>query len=116
MVDQRSVPAAATQPATASSRRALAAPVERGARRLYYLDRDRAPSNKKFFLDGALFWPITPTLRQHPAMFHVEPMEDGVVWALPLPTDQEVPRTCAGWTPWIALDHRAQCTLLDGKM
>ena len=90
--------------------------VERGALRLYYLDRDGAESNKNFFLDGALCWPITPTLRQQPVMFHVEPMEDSVVWALPLPTHPSDPLPSAGWAPWAALEHRVLCALLDGKM
>ncbi len=90
--------------------------VERGALRLYYLDRDGAESNKNFFLDGALCWPITPTLRQQPVMFHVEPMEDSVVWALPLPADTNAPLPSAGWAPWAALEHRVLCALLDGKM
>lgn len=90
--------------------------VERGALRLYYLDRDGAESNKNFFLDGALCWPITPTLRQQPVMFHVEPMEDSVVWALPLPADPHAPLPSADWAAWAALEHRALCALLDGKM
>jgi CRP-like cAMP-binding protein len=90
--------------------------VERGALRLYYLDRDGAESNKNFFLDGALCWPITPTLRQQPVMFHVEPMEDSVVWALPFPADASAPLPSTGWASWAALEHRALCTLLDGKM
>ena len=90
--------------------------VERGALRLYYLDRDGAESNKNFFLDGALCWPITPTLRQQPVMFHVEPMEDSIVWALPLHADANTPLPSADWSPWAALEYRALCALLDGKM
>ncbi|WP_249368097.1 Crp/Fnr family transcriptional regulator [Acidovorax sp. NB1] len=90
--------------------------VERGALRLYYLDRDGAESNKNFFLDGALCWPMTPTLRQQPVMFHVEPLEDSVVWTLPFPADADAPLPSAGWAPWAALEHRALCALLDGKM
>lgn len=90
--------------------------VERGALRLYYLDRDGAESNKNFFLDGALCWPITPTLRQQPVMFHVEPLEDSVVWALPFPVDPGEPLPSAGWEPWAALEHQVLCALLDGKM
>lgn len=89
--------------------------MERGALRLYLVDRDGAETNKNFFLDGALFWPITPSLRQQPAMFHVEPLEDSRVWALPLPASG----TAAppdGWAPWAALEHRVLCALLDGKM
>ncbi|MCO5110222.1 MAG: Crp/Fnr family transcriptional regulator [Burkholderiaceae bacterium] len=88
--------------------------VEHGALRLYYLDRDGAESNKNFFLDGAMLWPITPTLHQQPVMFHVEPMEDSVVWALHLPIGQAHP--AAHWPAWTALEHRALCALLDGKM
>ena len=90
--------------------------VERGALRLYYLDRDGAESNKNFFLDGALCWPITPTLRQQPVMFHVEPLEDSAVWALPFPADPGAPLPSAGWAPWTALEHRVLGALLDGKM
>ena len=90
--------------------------VERGALRLYYLDRDGAESNKNFFLDGALCWPITPTLRQQPVMFHVEPLEDSLVWALPLPAEASAPLPGAGWAPWTALEHKVLCALLDGKM
>jgi len=90
--------------------------VERGALRLYYLDREGAESNKNFFLDGALCWPITPALREQPAMFHVEPLEDSVVWSLPLPADPRQPLPSAGWAPWVALEHRVLCALLDGKM
>jgi len=90
--------------------------VERGALRLYYLDRDGAESNKNFFLDGALCWPITPTLRQQPVMFHVEPLEDSLVWALPLPAEASAPLPGVGWAPWTALEHKVLCALLDGKM
>ena len=49
-------------------------------------------------------------------MFHVEPLEDSVVWALPLPIDPGEPLPSAGWAPWAALEHRVLCALLDGKM
>ena len=88
--------------------------VEHGALRLYNLDRNGAESNKNFFLDGAMLWPITPTLQRQPVMFHVEPMEDCVVWALHLPMGQAHPG--ADWPAWTALEHRTLCALLDGKM
>lgn len=88
--------------------------VERGALRLYYLDRDGSESNKNFFLDGAMFWPVTPALRRQPVMFHVEPLEDSVAWKLPLPVDGIHPTT--QWAAWAALEHRTLCALLDGKM
>ncbi len=89
--------------------------MERGALRLYLVDRDGAEANKNFFLDGALFWPITPSLRQQPVMFHVEPLEDSRVWAMPLPAWGTSTPT-DGWAPWTALEHRVLCALLDGKM
>lgn len=88
--------------------------VERGALRLYYLDREGAESNKNFFLDSAMLWPVTPTLRQAPMMFHVEPMEDSTVWALPIPPDGAPPS--GHWPAWSALVLRTLCALLDGKM
>jgi hypothetical protein len=88
--------------------------VERGALRLYYLDREGVESNKNFFLDHAMPWPMTPTLRRVPVMFHVEPMEDSTVWALPIPPDGTPP--AAGWPAWSQLEHRTLCALLDGKM
>jgi CRP-like cAMP-binding protein len=88
--------------------------VERGALRLFYLDRDGAESNKNFFLDRAMLWPVTPTLRQAPVMFHVEPLEDSTVWALPLPQHGAPPT--ADWPAWAQLEHRTLCALLDSKM
>lgn len=88
--------------------------VERGGLRLYYLDSEGAESNKNFFLDGSMCWPITPHLRNAPVMFHVEPFEDDtVLWALPMP---EAGPPTAGWPAWAALEHRTLCALLDGKM
>ena len=58
--------------------------VESGALRLYYIDRDGAESNKNFFLDDALFWPITSTLRDQPVGFYVDALEDSTVWAVPI--------------------------------
>lgn len=82
--------------------------------RLYLVDRDGAETNKNFFLDGALFWPITPSLRQQPAMFHVEPLEDSRVWALALPAPCTATPT-DGWAPWAALEHRVLCALAGRK-
>ena len=88
--------------------------VERGGLRLYYLDSEGAESNKNFFLDGSMCWPITPRLRETPVMFHVEPFVDGtVLWALPMP---EAGPPTAGWPAWAALEQRTLCHLLDGKM
>ena len=88
--------------------------IERGALRLYYLDSEGAESNKNFFLEGNLLWPITPQLREVPVMFHVEPMEDDtLVWALPMLHADAVARA---WPAWVQLEHRTMCALLDGKM
>ncbi len=89
--------------------------VERGALRLYLTDRDGAESNKNFFLDEAMFWPVTPSLLQSPSMFHVEPLEDSRVWALPMPAPG-TPAPTDGWEPWRLLEHRTLCLLLDHKM
>ena len=88
--------------------------VERGALRLYYLDTGGAESNKNFFLEGDMLWPITPRLRDVPAMFHVEPIEDDtLVWALPmLPANT----AASAWPAWMGLEHSTLCALLDGKM
>lgn len=43
--------------------------LERGALRLYYLDREGQTANKNFYLDGAMVWPITPVLREQPVHF-----------------------------------------------
>lgn len=87
--------------------------VETGALRLFYLDRDGAESNKNFFLPGSMLWPVTPWLGKQPAMFHVEPLEDSTVWALPFTDENEDARRT---TAWQALEHATLCALLDGKM
>ncbi len=87
--------------------------VERGALRLYYIDRDGTASNKNFFLEDALFWPITPSLREQPAGFFVEAMEDSLVWALPYAA---MAQAMHGISAWAELQYRMLCTLLDDKM
>lgn len=87
--------------------------VEHGALRLYYLDRDGAAANKNFFLDDALFWPVTPPLRERPVGFFVEALEDSQVWALPY-----TPLALAldGHAAWTRLQQNTLCALLDDKM
>lgn len=88
--------------------------VERGALRLYYLDTAGAESNKNFFLEGSMLWPITPRLRNGLVMFHVEPLEDDtLVWALPMPPADAA---ALAWPAWVQMEHRTLCALLDGKM
>lgn len=87
--------------------------LERGAMRLYYLDRDGQAANKNFYLDGALVWPITPSLRDQPVHFWVEALEPSRVWALPWSAWSTA---LAGFAPWQALEHRVLAALLQDKM
>lgn len=87
--------------------------LERGALRLYYLDRDGQAANKNFYLDGALVWPITPALRGAPVPFWVEALETSRVWALPW---SDWTAAMSGFAPWQALEHRVLAALLQDKM
>jgi CRP-like cAMP-binding protein len=87
--------------------------VERGCLRLYYLDRKGQASNKNFYADGAMLWPITPGLRDQPVHFWVEATEISRVWTLPW----------NAWAPaaamlptWVALEHQVLARLLEDKM
>jgi CRP-like cAMP-binding protein len=87
--------------------------LERGALRLYYLDRQGQAANKNFYLDGAMLWPITPELREAPVHFWVEALEPCRVWTLPW--DGWAAAT-EGFAPWRALEHRVLAALLQDKM
>lgn len=87
--------------------------LERGALRLYYLDREGQAANKNFYLDGAMVWPITPVLRDQPVHFWVESLEPSRIWALPW--DGWAAAT-QGFAPWRALEHRVLAALLQDKM
>ena len=87
--------------------------LERGALRLYYLDREGLATNKNFYLDGAMVWPITPALRDQPVHFWVEALEPSRVWALPW---SGWSAAVAGLAPWQALEHRVLAALLQDKM
>lgn len=87
--------------------------VASGAFRLYYLDREGQASNKNFYLDGAMFWPITPDLANHPVGFWVEALEASEVWALPWAAWQA---STAGFTPWQQLERQVLAGLLQDKM
>lgn len=87
--------------------------LERGALRLYYLDRDGQAANKNFYLDGAMVWPITPALREQAVHFWVEALEPSRYWALPW--DAWAAAT-QGFAPWHALEHRVLAALLQDKM
>lgn len=87
--------------------------LERGALRLYYLDREGQAANKNFYLDGAMVWPITPVLREQPVHFWVEALEPSRVWALPW---SDWSAAVMGFAPWQALEHRVLAALLQDKM
>lgn len=87
--------------------------VERGALRLYYLDREGRAANKNFYLDGAMLWPLTPGLAGQPVDFWVEAIGPSRVWVLPWQAWQDA---CIAWPAWQALEHRMLAVLLDDKM
>jgi CRP-like cAMP-binding protein len=87
--------------------------VERGALRLYYIDRDGAESNKNFFLDDSLFWPITPKLRDSPVGFFVDALEDSQVWVVPI---APLMHALVDHEAWAELQRHTLCALLDDKM
>jgi len=57
--------------------------IERGSFRLSYLDRQGRDANKNFYLEGAMLWPITPSLVQSPSQFWVEALEPSQIWTIP---------------------------------
>lgn len=87
--------------------------VESGALRLYYLDRKGQSANKNFYLDGAMLWPLTPTLAGQAVDFWIETLAPTRLWALPWPAWQA---SCADWAAWQALERRMLAVLLDDKM
>ena len=87
--------------------------VERGALRLFYIDRDGAESNKNFFLEDSLLWPITSTLREQPVGFFVNALEDTTVWAVPI---APLMQALANHAPWADVQRRTLSALLDDKM
>lgn len=87
--------------------------LERGALRLYYLDREGHATNKNFYLSGVIVWPITPALREQPVHFWVEALEPSRVWALPW---TEWATAVGHFAPWQALEHHTLAALLQDKM
>ncbi|MDT7838479.1 Crp/Fnr family transcriptional regulator [Aquabacterium sp. OR-4] len=90
--------------------------VARGGLRLYYLDRQGQASNKNFFLDGALLWPLTPTLATQAVDFWIEAVEPTQLWAVPAAAWQQACTEAPGWPAWQALERRTLAALLDDKM
>jgi CRP-like cAMP-binding protein len=87
--------------------------IERGCLRLYYLDRQGQAANKNFHTDGAMLWPITPSLRDLPVHFWVEATEPTTVWTLPWAAWSA---GAEGNAAWQALERRALAHLLEDKM
>lgn len=87
--------------------------VERGALRLYYLDREGAESNKNFVFDGQLLWPITRRLRGEPVNFFIAALEPSRVHALAM---DDIDALLAGEAGWTALRLDALQQLLDEKL
>lgn len=87
--------------------------VQQGVLRLFYLDRHGQAANKNFFLDGAMFWPLTPALSGEPVDFWIEAVGPARVWALPWPAWQAA---CKNLPTGQALERRTLAALLDDKM
>lgn len=87
--------------------------VQEGVLRLFYLDRHGQAANKNFFLDDAMFWPLTPALSGEPVDFWIEAVGPARVWALPWPAWQAA---CENLPAWQALERRTLAALLDDKM
>jgi CRP-like cAMP-binding protein len=87
--------------------------VERGALRLFYIDRNGAESNKNFFLDDSVFWPITPKLRDWPVGFFVDALEDTKAWLVPI---EPLMHALANHDAWADVQRDTLCALLDDKM
>jgi CRP-like cAMP-binding protein len=87
--------------------------IEQGSFRLYYLDRNGRAANKNFYLEGAMVWPITPTLAREPSRFWVEALEASQVWTLPWATWSAPARQ---FDPWQTLERQVLAKLLEDKM
>jgi CRP-like cAMP-binding protein len=87
--------------------------VQSGVLSLYYLDRQGESTNKNFFIDGALLWPLTARLAEQPADFWIEAITPSRIWAVPWAKWQTA---CADWPVWQGLERRTLAALLDDKM
>jgi CRP-like cAMP-binding protein len=54
--------------------------IEQGLLRLYFVRHDGREFNKNFFVEGALFCPLTPAMWEQPSLFAIGALEAGVVW------------------------------------
>lgn len=87
--------------------------IERGAMRMFFVDREGQSHNKNFYFEGTLLWPITPALANEPSHFWVEALEPSVVWTLPWQAWSDSVREHA---PWQSLAHATLTRLLEDKM
>lgn len=87
--------------------------LERGALRLYYLDRHGAEWNKNFVFEGQPLWPVTHALRERPVDFFIAALEPARLHALPL---DALDRLLADAPDWQALRLQALQQLLDEKL
>lgn len=87
--------------------------IESGACRLYYGTEGGLESNKNFYLQGSMFWPITQRLQTEPVQFNIETLAPTRVWQLPWPRWQAQ----AGIDPrWLTHERQVLEHLLDDKM
>lgn len=54
--------------------------VEQGLLRLYFVRHDGREFNKNFFVDGALFCPLTPAMCAEASLFAIGAIDGGFVW------------------------------------
>lgn len=87
--------------------------IERGALRMFFVDREGQSHNKNFYLEGALLWPITPSLVHAPTHFWVEALEPSTVWTLPW---TEWSTAMQDHDAWKRLEHSTLTRLLEDKM
>ncbi|MBS98796.1 MAG: Crp/Fnr family transcriptional regulator [Oceanospirillaceae bacterium] len=71
--------------------------IERGLVRLYYLDTDGRESNKSFFSEGAVIWPVAPRDREYPVRFEIAAVEQTTVISCPVGPLQALLEGCGAW-------------------
>jgi|GEM_PF-804466 len=87
--------------------------IESGACRLYYATDGGLESNKNFYVQGAMFWPVTRRLQSEPVRFNIEALAPTRVWRMPWKRWH----AAAGTDPcWQAHERMVLEQLLDDKM
>lgn len=87
--------------------------IESGACRLYYATESGQESNKNFYVQGAMFWPVTHRLQTEPVQFNIEALAPTRVWRLPW---LQWHATAGADTRWLAHERQVLEHLLDNKM